>query len=64
MGRACKHHLEHSAQFQLLPQNVSSSDTDNPFIRFNLAFTHGVSGNSAALDPVVRDQLLFRPLQT
>jgi hypothetical protein len=54
MGRACQHHTEHHAHFQLLPQNVGSTDADSPIVHFNIAFTHGVNGTSSTLEPVVR----------
>jgi hypothetical protein len=54
MGRACKHHTEHHAHFQLLAQNVGSTDMDSPIVHFNIAFTHCVSGISPTLEPVVR----------
>ncbi|KAK0104009.1 hypothetical protein ONS96_005115 [Cadophora gregata f. sp. sojae] len=52
IGTACQHHTEHYAQFQLLPKNIGSTDSEESFVRFNIAFTHDRRGAFATLEPV------------
>ncbi|KAL3418591.1 hypothetical protein PVAG01_10307 [Phlyctema vagabunda] len=52
MRIACEHHAEHSAQFQLLPQNIEPGDLGHPFVHFNMAFTHRGAGKSVMVDPI------------
>ncbi|KAL2071259.1 hypothetical protein VTL71DRAFT_12494 [Oculimacula yallundae] len=52
IGIACQSHTEHYAHFQLLPKNVNSTDTEEAFVRFNIAFTHDQTGALATLEPV------------
>ncbi|KAH7351163.1 hypothetical protein BKA65DRAFT_593973 [Rhexocercosporidium sp. MPI-PUGE-AT-0058] len=57
IGKACQHHTEHYAHFQLLPKNIGSTETEASFVPFNIAFTHDQIGALATLEPVsgVRD---------